>query len=74
VRTAVFCGFWLAVVLVLGWLRLARQVTGSNWLGLSASSLISSASYVVIALAFLVVAAWYSLRQRIVARGVTKRL
>jgi len=74
VRTAVFCGFWLAVVLILGWLRLARQVTGSNWLGLSPSSLISSASYVVIALAFLVVAAWYSLRQRIVARDVTKRL
>jgi alpha-1,2-mannosyltransferase len=63
-RAAVFRAFWLAVLLVLGWLRLARQVTGSNWLGLSASSLASSAIYVICGLGFLAVSAGYWLRRQ----------
>jgi alpha-1,2-mannosyltransferase len=59
VRTGVFWGFSLAAALVLGWLRLARQVTGSNWLALSASSLACSALYVIFGLGFLAVAAGY---------------
>jgi alpha-1,2-mannosyltransferase len=67
VRTAVFCGSWLAVALVLGWLRLARQVTGSNWLRLPVSSQASSAIYVIFGLGFLAVAGGYWLRRRIVS-------
>jgi alpha-1,2-mannosyltransferase len=58
-RVAVFWGFSLTIALVLGWLRLARQVTGSNWLDLSASSLACSALYVIFGLGFLAVAAGY---------------
>ena len=59
VRTAVFWGFSLAAALVVGWLRLARQVAGSNWLDLPASSLACSALYVIFGLGFLAVAAGY---------------
>lgn len=62
VRMAACGGAGLVAVLILGWLRLARGVTGSNWLGLSASSLASSAIYVVLGLGFLAVAAGYWLR------------
>jgi len=66
VRVAAGGGGTLVAVLVLGWLRLARGVIGSDWLGLSASSMASSAIYVIFGLGFLALAGGYWLRRRII--------
>jgi hypothetical protein len=46
---------------VIGWDRLARNLPGANWLGLSAKVLMHSVAYVLIGLLLLAVAAAYQL-------------
>jgi alpha-1,2-mannosyltransferase len=49
----------LLAIAVVGWTRLVRNTTGTNWLHLSAHALVHSAVYVVAALAALAVTAGY---------------
>jgi alpha-1,2-mannosyltransferase len=49
----------IMAIAVIGWDRLARNVPGANWLGLSTKALVHSVAYVLIGLLVLVLAAGY---------------
>ena len=52
----------IMAIAVIGWDRLARNVPGANWLGLSTKALVHSVAYVLIGLLVLVMAAGCRLR------------
>jgi alpha-1,2-mannosyltransferase len=55
----------VAVVVMVGWARLARETPGTDWLQLSARGILYSEVYVLAGLAALIVAAYSSLTERL---------
>lgn len=54
----------IAVIAIIGWTRVARDVPGSGWLGLPAPALADSTAYVVLGLLVLALAMYRLLRTR----------
>jgi alpha-1,2-mannosyltransferase len=63
----------IAVVAVIGWARLAREIPGTDWLNLSARGILYSELYVLAGLAALIIAACSAGTRHLPARAVRPR-